>query len=84
MVLYREVLPFYIWFYPPLLGCDVSLHNRVVLIVVIPTSPRMSKTEFVFKRYLSFRVDGFPVFHSAEVPGEVPVVRNFRPEWRNF
>ena len=72
LFLYREVLPFYIWFYPLLLDYDVSLHNLVVLVVVIPTSPRTSKTEFVFKRYLRFRIDGFPVFPGAEVPGKVP------------
>ena len=81
MFLYREVLPFYIWFYPPMVNHDVCLYDLVKLVVVIPTSPRTSKTEFVFKRYLRFRIDGFPVFHGeevplsfAEVPGEVPLL----------
>ena len=30
---------------------DVSLHNLVVFVAVIPTSPRLSKTEFVCERY---------------------------------
>ena len=30
---------------------DVSLHNLVVIIVMIPTSPRLSKTEFICKSY---------------------------------
>ena len=34
-----------------LLNNDVSLHNLVVLVVTIPTSPRLSKTEFVCERY---------------------------------
>ena len=51
-----EVLPFYIWFYLPLLDYDVSMHDLTVLVVVIPTSPRTSKTEFVCSRYLRFRV----------------------------
>ena len=33
---------------------DVSLHNLVVLVVTIPTSPRLSKTEFVCGRYCVF------------------------------
>jgi hypothetical protein len=41
--LQREVKPFIIWFYPPLLNYDVSLHKVVELFVVIPTSPRSSK-----------------------------------------
>ena len=43
----RDVLTFLIWFYPPLLNYDVSLHDLVKLVVVITTSLRTSKTEFV-------------------------------------
>ena len=34
-----------------MLNNDVFLHNLVVLVVVIPTSPRLSKTEFGYKSY---------------------------------
>ena len=34
-----------------MLDYDVSLHNLVVLVVTIPTSPRLSKTEFIRKSY---------------------------------
>ena len=47
----KEFLIFPIWFYNILLNYDVSLHNLVVLIVTIPTSPRLSKTEFICKSY---------------------------------
>jgi hypothetical protein len=43
--LLREVKPFIIFFYPPLLDYDVSMDEVVELVVVIPTSPRSSKTE---------------------------------------
>ncbi len=41
---------------------DVSLHDLVMLVAVIPTSSRTSKTEFVCKRYHVFRmcVSGIP------------------------
>ena len=55
----RKVLPFIIWFHPPLLNNDVSLHNLVVLIVVIPTSPSLSKTEFVCKTYCFYTIGLF-------------------------
>ena len=42
---------FPIWLYNILLDHDVSLHNLVVLIVTIPTSPSLSKTESICKRY---------------------------------
>ena len=38
VLLYREIKPFPIWFYIPLLDNDVSLHIFVVLVVVISTS----------------------------------------------
>jgi hypothetical protein len=39
----REVKSFIIWFYPPWLDYDVSLHRVIELVVVIPTSPRSKK-----------------------------------------
>ena len=53
-----ELLPFPIYFYNIFLDYDVSLHILVVLVVTIPTSPRISKTEFVCGRY---RVFGFEI-----------------------
>ena len=47
----KSFLNFPIWFYNILLNYDVSLHNLVVLIVTIPTSLRLSKTEFICKSY---------------------------------
>ena len=44
-----------IYFYPPLLDDDVSMHIVVGLVVVISTSPRTSKSESGFKSYGSFR-----------------------------
>ena len=38
-IVFREVKPFIIWFYPPLLDYDVSVQKVVELVVVIPTSP---------------------------------------------
>ena len=46
-----ELLPFPIYLYIIFLNYDVSLHILVVLIVTIPTSPSLSKTEFVGERY---------------------------------
>ena len=47
----KEFLTFPIWFYNIFLDYDVSLHILVVLVVTIPTSPRLSKTEFVDESY---------------------------------
>ena len=52
----RKLLPFIIWFYHILLNNDVSLHILVVLVVTIPTSPRLSKTEFGSGSYCGFSV----------------------------
>ena len=49
LFLFREGLPFYIWFYPHMMDYDVALHNLEGLFVVIPTSPRTSKTESGWK-----------------------------------
>ena len=54
-----ELLPFPIYFYIILLDYDVSLHIIVVLVVTIPTSPRISETEFVCGSYCVF---GFELF----------------------
>ena len=51
VVLYREVKPFSIWFYLPLLDNDVSLHDLVELFVARSTSQRSSKTESGRKSY---------------------------------
>ena len=59
MFLYREVKPFIIWFYPPMMDYDVSLHNLVVLVVASSTSPRSSKTESGGKRYRIFSIGDF-------------------------
>ena len=64
----REVLPFYTWFHPPSLDYDVSLHILVVLVVVIPTSTRTSKTEFVCKSYRNFRIAMFLSLGGADNP----------------
>jgi hypothetical protein len=37
--LWREIKPFIIWFYPPLLWYDVSMDEAVELVMVIPMSP---------------------------------------------
>ena len=47
----KRVLPFPFCFYDILLDYDVSLHILVVLVVTIPMSPRLSKTEFVGESY---------------------------------
>ena len=47
----RVFLSFPICLYNIVLDYDVSLHNLFVLVVTIPTSPRLSKTEFICKSY---------------------------------
>jgi hypothetical protein len=54
--LQREVKPFIIWFYTPLLDYDVSMDEVVELVVVIPTSPRSLKMESEWKSYHRFRI----------------------------
>jgi hypothetical protein len=51
----REVKPFIIWFYPPRLDYDVSLHKVVELFVVILMSSRSSKIESGCSSYCRFR-----------------------------
>ena len=55
----KRFLPLIIWFYHILLKNDVSLHNLVVLVVTIPTSPSLPKTEFVCGRYCVFGIGSF-------------------------
>ena len=49
-----ELLPFPIYLYIIFLDYDVSLHILVVLVVTIPTSPRIPKTEFACESYCVF------------------------------
>jgi hypothetical protein len=65
--LLREVKPFIIWFYPPLLDYDFSMDEVVELVVVIPTSPRSSKMESGCKSHHHFRVD---VYVQAGLSGQ--------------
>ena len=74
-IFYREVSPFYIWFYTPLLDYDVFLHHLVVLVVVIPTSPRTSKTEFGYSSYARFSVGIFLQFYMVGSTGVLPAKR---------
>ena len=62
--------PFFIWFYPPQLDYDVSMHIVEGLVVAISTSPRTSKTESGFKIY-----DHFDIAVSASFLGRI-----IRPE----
>ena len=75
----RKVLPLIIWFYPPLWNNDVSLHNLLVPVVVIPTSPRLSKTEFVCKRYCVYTIGCFFV-RKGKRKGKRGVLAS-RPGW---
>jgi hypothetical protein len=53
----RKVKPFIIWFYPPWLDYDFSLHKVVELVVVIPMSQRSSKMESECSSYCGFHFD---------------------------
>jgi hypothetical protein len=70
----REVNPFIIWFYPPWLDYDVSLHKVVELVVVIPMSPRSSKTESGMSSYCRFRFDVSASFRGAALAGPGPKI----------
>ena len=61
-----EVLPFYTWFHPPYLYYDVSRHNLVVLVVVIPMSPRTSKMESGYKIIVVFILVFLQFFRGPE------------------
>jgi hypothetical protein len=69
-----EVKPFIIWFYPPLLDYDVSMHKVVELVVVIPTSPRSSKTESGCSSYCRFRFGVSASFRGAALGGPGPEI----------
>ena len=73
-VFHREALPFPILFYPTLLDYDVSLYILVELIVMIPTSPRSSKTESGSKSYARFGIGVPTVFQRAVVPPLLPLM----------
>ena len=45
-----------IYFYPPLLNYDISLHDLLEFIDTFETSPRPSKSEFGFKIYDRFSI----------------------------
>jgi hypothetical protein len=64
----REVKPFIIWFYPPLLDYDVSMDEVVELVVVIPISPKSSKTESGFSSYCCFISVFLPVTDDRKKP----------------
>ena len=51
---FREVLPFYIWFYPPLLDYDVSLHNLVELVRCDSNEPKIIEIGVRMQKLLSF------------------------------
>jgi hypothetical protein len=63
----REVKPFIIWFYPPWLDYDVSMHRLVELIVVIPTSPRSLKMECERSSYGRFGFSCFCLFQGRRL-----------------
>ena len=52
----REVKPFIIWFYNPLMDYYDFLYDLVELIVLFKTSPRSSTSEFGCKSYGCFRI----------------------------
>jgi hypothetical protein len=68
----REVKPFIIWFYPPWLDHDVSLHKVVEIVVVIPMSPRSSKTESRCSSYCRFCFGVSASFTGAALAGPGP------------
>jgi hypothetical protein len=77
----REIKHFIIWFYTSWLDYDVSLHKIVELVVVIPTSPRSSKTESGCSSYCRFRFGVSASFGGPEKAGpgpEKPVPWPFR------
>ena len=55
-----------------MLDNDVSLHDLVILVAVIPTSPRISKTEFVCKRYHVFRMCVSEILSDSEFSELIP------------
>jgi hypothetical protein len=72
--LQREVKPFIIWFYPPWLDYDVSLHKVVELVVMIPTSLRSSKMESGCSSYCRFRFGISAVSEGPKIAGPGPEI----------
>jgi hypothetical protein len=72
--LQREVKPFIIWFYPPWLDYDVSLHKVVELVIVFPTSPRSSKMESGCSSYCRFCFVISAISGEAEIAGPGPEI----------
>jgi hypothetical protein len=64
-----EFKPFIIWFYPHWLDYDVSLHKVVDIVVVIPTSPRSSKTESGCSSYCCFHFGISAISRGPEIAG---------------
>jgi hypothetical protein len=65
--IFEEVKPFIIWFYPTWLDYDISLHKVAGLVVVIPTSPRLSKMEYGYSSYGCFGFNHFYLFTGRRV-----------------
>ena len=63
---------------------DVSLHNLVVLVVTIPTSPRSSKTESGCRRYARFRFAVFAVFQWGGSSGPIFHPKFLAKSFRRF
>jgi hypothetical protein len=70
--LQKDVRPLVIWFYPPWLYYDISLHKVVELVVVIPMSQRSSKTESGCSSYYHFCFGVFTSFGGPEKAGPGP------------
>jgi hypothetical protein len=66
--LFREVKPFIIWFYTPLLDYDVSMHGFVELVIVIPTSQDHRKQSPDAQVMVIFVLVLLPVFWWPESP----------------
>ena len=73
----KNFYTFPIWFYNILLDYDVSLYNLVVLVVTIPSSPRLSKTEFICKSYGALNL---PVGSTPEMVRSLRQHRSLRPK----
>ena len=81
----KEVQPFLICYYNILLDYDVYMHNLVVLVMVIPTRPRSSKTESGCKRYCNFSFTRLarPAW-TAKWLAPWPLWLHGRPSWLGY
>ena len=70
--LFREVKPFVIWLYHPLLYYDVFLYDLVDLVVLFKTSPRSSKSESGWKSYDHFSFVVSASFRGGGLSGPNP------------